>query len=361
MILAIEIVPKRNTCFNWLIVWLMTMNLEDVAKLAGVSRSTVSRVINDDPKVSKATRDLVWEVIRKENYQPNTAARTLVTRRTEIFGVVLPTSDGIFIADNSYFPRLLEGIGHALSDRGYGMLLWMGDGIKSHLIPRITNHHTVDGLIIVSLPENHPLYDALPNVRCPIVMIDKPLRYEEQISYISLDNVGGAQTATDYLIRLGYQRIAHITGILNIADGIDRLQGYKNALSAAGRTIDENLIAEGRFNRSSGYQAMKALLPHRPDAVFAASDAMAVGAYQAIQEAGLRIPQDIAVVGFDDADVAEQFTPTLTTIRQPVHQKGELAVAMLLELIETPSQSPKKVLIPYELIARNSCGGYNAI
>lgn len=337
------------------------MNLEDIAKMAGVSRSTVSRVINGDPKVAKATRDLVWEVIRKENYQPNTAARTLVTRRTEIFGVVLPTSDSIFIADNSYFPRLLEGIGHALSDRGYGMLLWMGEGTQSHLIPRITNHHTVDGLIIVSLPENHPLYEAIPNVRCPVVMIDKPLHYEDQISYISLDNVGGAYTATNHLIRLGRQRIAHITGILSIADGLDRLQGYKNALSDAGRSVDERLIVEGRFNRNSGYHAMKVLLPQKPDAVFAASDATAVGAYQAIKEAGLRIPQDIAVVGFDDADVAEQFTPTLTTIRQPVREKGELAVKMLLEFIETESYFPKKVLIPYELIVRNSCGGYNAV
>jgi LacI family transcriptional regulator len=334
------------------------MNLEDIARKAGVSRSTVSRVINNDRYVSEETRKHVQTVIDRERFQPNHAARALVKRRTEIIGVLIPHSVNIFFTDNSYFPMLLQGIGEAAHERDHAMLLWLGQtGEDSeHLIRKISSSRMMDGLIIASLTSDHPLFEQLPDLKFPVVMVERPLGYENHISYVTIDNVRGAETAVRHLISLGRRRIAHITGQLTIADGQERLKGYKNALQKAGLPIDPNLIVEGRFTHEDGYIAMKQLLRHKPDAVFAPGDTAAVGAMQAIREAGLRVPEDIAIIGFDDLDVATRISPQLTTIRQPVQQKGAYAARLLIDLIEQKFDAPQHVILPTELVIRQSCG-----
>lgn len=334
------------------------MNLEDIAKKAGVSRSTVSRVINNDRYVSVDTRERVMRVIEEENFQPNPAARALVTRRTEIIGVVIPNTENIFFTDNSYFPMLLAGLGEATRQRDYALLLWLGEltNKDEHWIRKITTSRQADGLVIASLTHDHPLFPRLLEMHMPIVMIDRPLQHEERINYVTIDNIHSAETAVGHLIAHGRRRIAHITGHVEISDGRDRLIGYQNALTKAGLPVDPNLIYYGKFTRTAGYHGMKYLLQYKPDAVFAGGDTIAIGVLQAIQEEGLRVPDDIGIIGFDDIDVARQSNPQLTTMRQPVQQKGAVAAQLLIDLIEGKLQSPQHILLPTELVIRGSCG-----
>lgn len=334
------------------------MDLESIARKAGVSRSTVSRVINDSPNVSERTRQRVLAIIEQEDFHPNAAARALVKRRTDILGVVIPTSANVFLSDNNYYPLILAGLNDAIRQLDYAMLMWLGEVTQDdhHLMRKLSNPHLTDGLIFVSLPSDHPLYSKLSRLRQPFVMIDRPFTNLESTNYVSIDNVRAAEIATEHLIRLGRRRIAHITGIMTIADAYDRLEGYKNALRAADLPVDYRLIVEGMFNYESGYRAMQLLLPHKPDGVFAANDTMAVGALQAALEAGLRVPDDLSIIGFDDLDVALQTTPPLTTIRQPIRAKGEIAASLLVDLINGKRSAPQQVILPTELIIRQSCG-----
>jgi LacI family transcriptional regulator len=334
------------------------MNLEDIAKQAGVSRSTVSRVINNEPYVSEKTRTRVLEIIERLNFSPNHAARTLVTQRSRVLGVVIPTTGNVFLVDNSYFPMLLQGIAEATVDQDYSMLLWLSKHEEDHVdfSQRITRNRVSDGLLIASISYNDPLFDHLIEFTNYFVMVERPLRYEDRVSYVSVDNVHAGQIATDHLIRLGRRRIAHITGHMTISDGQDRFAGYKRALARADIPFDPNLVAQGLFTYDAGYNCMKSLLPHKPDALFAAGDTTALGAMQAIYEAGLKVPDDIAVIGFDDLDVAPKATPPLTTIRQPIQQKGAAAAQLLMDLIDGRTQSPHQIILPTQLVIRESCG-----
>jgi len=334
------------------------MNLEDIAKKAGVSRSTVSRVINDDPKVAPETRERVLKIIQKERFSPNPAARALVTRRTEIVGVIIPSFENIFFTDNSYFPMLLAGFNDATRTADYAMLLWLGEVAADdvRLMSKISGNKLVDGLVLASFAIDHPFFPHLSELNTPFVMVDKPLRNADRVNYVTVDNLGAAEMAVNHLLKIGRRRIAHITGNLNMSDGVDRLEGYKRTLIKAGLPVDPNLIQESYFNKRMGYEAMKRLLPYKPDALFAAGDTIAVGALEAIEEAGMRCPEDISIIGFDDIDVASVSTPRLTTVRQPIQNKGATAVRLLIDLLQQRLQPPQHVLLPTELIVRESCG-----
>lgn len=334
------------------------INLEDIAKHAGVSRSTVSRVINNEGSVSKHTRARVLEIVNRLNFTPNHAARTLVTQRSNVIGVVVPGTAKVFFGDNSYFPMLLQGVAEATNRHQQNMLLWLGqqNEEREHFSQRIIRNRSYDGLIITSTSNDHPLFDALIASVPNFVMVERPLRYDNRISYVTADNVTGGQMATEHLIKLGRRRIAHITGQLDIADAQDRLTGYRNALERAGIPYNPDLIYEGLFSYQAGYEGMKALLAQKPDAVFASCDASAVGAIQAIHDVGLRVPEDISIVGFDDLDVAVKSLPQLTTIRQPIQQKGAAAVTLLLDLINDKAEGPRQIILPTQLVIRQSCG-----
>jgi len=338
------------------------LSLEDIAKKAGVSRSTVSRVINKEPYVSEKTRARVMEIIEQVSFRPNPAARMLVTQRTQIIGVVVPQVSNVIFADNSYFPMLLQGASSAINEHDHSMLLWLQQNGESreHFAQRIAQNRWMDGVVLCSIIESDPIIRAVTEIGLPFITVERPVGFSSQVieqsSYVSVDNVHSAMMAVEHLIRLGRRRIAHITGHLTITDGQDRLQGYRLALQRADMPVDENLIFPGYFTREYGYIGMKALLKHKPDAVFAAGDTTAQGALQAIQEAGLRVPDDIALVGFDDLDVATQTVPKLTTIRQPVQQKGSVAASLLIDMVDGQANGPQRVLLPTELVIRQSCG-----
>lgn len=332
------------------------LTLEDIAKQSGVSRSTVSRVVNNHPNVSEDVRKRVKEVINKTGYQPHAAARTLASQRSWMLGLVLPRSVSSFFAD-PYFPRLTQGIAQACNQYNYtlGLFLISTKEDEEAIFPRVSRKGLLDGILLQSDQLGDQLTDQIIQSKIPLVIIGRPF-YNKNVSYIDVDNVNGAFTAVSHLIRLGYQRIGTITGVSTRTVSLDRKEGYIKALTERGRNIDESLIVEGDFTEAGGYYAMQQLLPNKPDAVFAASDIMAIGAMRAIREAGLRVPEDIALVGFDDLPLATMPEPRLTTIRQPVYQFGVKAVEILLDLIENGIEPPRRIIMDTELIIRNSCG-----
>lgn len=332
------------------------MNLETIAQISGVSRSTVSRVINNSPNVSPQVRDRVLKVIRETNFQPNVAARSLAAGSTRILGLVIPLGVSQMFVD-PYFPLLIQGVSSACNASDYTVMLWLVEPeYERRILRQILHSGLIDGVIITSTQMDDPLVDALLERSFPCVMVGRP-RPGQEIDFVDVDNVGSAQRAVDHLLKLGRGRIATIAGPQTMTAGVDRLSGYQIALKQAGLPFDPDLVEAGEFTQAGGFAAMQRLLPANPNAVFAASDAMAQGAMLAINAAGLRIPQDIAVVGFDDIPLAAHMQPPLTTIRQPIDRMGSQAVAQLIHRLTDPTgQQPHGVLLPTELTIRSSCG-----
>lgn len=331
------------------------MNIEDIARASGVSRSTVSRVINDDPNVSAKTRGKVLEVVKRLNYHPHAAARSLAAGRTRVLGLVIPMGVAALFSD-PYFPLLIQGVSSACNARDHSIMLWLADPeYERRTIRQILHGSFIDGVILASQLNDDPIGHALIEGSLPFIHIGRHPT-NDTLHYVDVDNLAGAQEAVMHLLRLGRRRIATITGPQNMIAGFDRLAGYEAALRQRGLLVEPELIADGEFSEAGGYVAMRRLLPQHPDAVFAASDTMAVGALRAIREHGLRIPDDLALVGFDDMPFAANTTPPLTTIRQPVTRTGAIAAETLIDLVEHPQQPPRRILLPTELVIRQSCG-----
>ncbi len=335
-----------------------SMNLEDIAAKAGVSRSTVSRVINRASYVSEATRQRVMAIIEREGFSPNPAARALVTQRHQVISVVIPQVPAVLFEDNFYFPALLQGVSSAAHDRDYAMMLWLGlpDQDDEQFYRRLEQNRLVDGAVLASTPSANLLIDRYLDMNKPFVMVERPGHDYDRISYVSIDNLNASFELVTHLIKLGRRRIGHVTGNLAIADGRDRLDGYKLALSQADLPFDKDLVVEGNFTQQSGYDGAQALIAQGVDAIVAASDITARGVLMALHEAGVRVPDDMAVVGFDDLPTALRTSPPLTTVRQPVEEKGARAARLLIDLIEGCLEAPQQVLLPTQLVIRESCG-----
>ena len=332
------------------------LTLEEIARLSGVSRSTVSRVINQRPNVSQDVRHRVEAIIQETGYHPNLAARTLASKRSWMVGLVLPRSVSSFFSD-PYFPRLTQGVAQGCNEKDYTLALFLlgNKEDEEKIFPRVSRKGMLDGVLIQSGLIGEQLIDRLVHSNIPVVVIGRPF-HSEEVSFVDVDNIAGASNAVSHLIRLGYRRIGTITGLPGSAETIDRLNGYRQALLNRGRNVKQDLIAEGDFTEAGGYYAMQQLLPAKPDAVFAASDLMAIGAMRAIREAGLRIPEDVAFVGFDDVSIASYADPKLTTIRQPIARFGFNAVEILIDLIENGIEPARRIIMDTELIIRDSCG-----
>ena len=256
-----------------------------------------------------------------------------------------------------YFPQLTKGITLACNkyDLSLSLFLFHNEDEEGKLTRRIANSSMLDGVIIASTHFADPLIPHLIANGMSMVVIGRQDQYP-QVSFVDIDNMNGAYAATTHLLRRNYLRIAHITGSQNMVSGVDRLAGYKKALLDRGHTYQENLVVPGDYTEAGGYAAMKQLLAVKPEAVFAASDQMALGAMRAIREAGLQVPQDIAVVGFDDLLPPGTIYPRLTTIRQPVVQIGREAVNVLLDIIKNGPSPPNRIILDTQLVIRDSCG-----
>jgi LacI family transcriptional regulator len=331
------------------------LTLEQIGNLAGVSRSTVSRVINNEPHVKPEVRERVLQVVAETGYVPHPAARSLASQRSGVIGLIIPlTIQSLF--DDPYFSRLILGISRACNAHDYILSLFVfhSKEEEARLYPRITRNRLLDGIIVTATHVDDPVIPQLCANNVPFVLNG---RHEDpKVSYVEPDNVTGAHTAVSHLIRLGHSRIATITGPLDNLAAVDRKQGYVDALNDRGRLLDEALIASGDYTELSGFEAMQRLLPHKPDAVFVASDTMALGVFRALRVAGLTVPNDVAVVSFDDLPHAATTDPPLTTVRQPILQAGVLAVETLIDILSNGREPPRRIIMPTELVIRASCG-----
>jgi LacI family transcriptional regulator len=333
------------------------LTLEKVAELAGVSRATASRVVNGHPNVRAEVRERVQQIIAQTGYEPNRAARSLASNRTHMLGLFIPMVGHSDLFSDPYYGKLITGIAHECTEHNYVLSLFIFDTqeAEQRMFGSITNSATIDGLLITASTIEAPYIDLIQSRNMPFVMIGRGTD-DDDICSVDVDNTGGAYMAVSHLIRTGYRRIAFIAPELITTVGQDRLEGYRRALHERGLPVDESLIAEADFTFAGGENAMRQLLLQKPDAVFGGSDAMALGAMKAIQAAGLCIPDDIAVVGFDGFPASGTSSPPLTTIRQPVEQSGSIAVRTLIDNIKTENFNPRRTILPVELIIRESCG-----
>lgn len=309
----------------------LAVTIEEVAAAAGVSRSTVSRVVNGSTAVSPTALEAVQRAISALNYVPNRAARSLASRQTQAIGLIVPEDTTRFFGD-PFFASIVSGINARLNRSDYVLNLFIASDDPGDKTTSYVRSGAVDGAIIVSHHTSDTFIDRIA-AAVPVVYGGRPVRERERDYYVDVDNVRGGRDATAYLIDRGHRRIGTITGPLTMPAGIDRLRGYREALAAAG--LAEGVVEDGGFTADGGADAMRRILERGevPDALFVASDLMARGALAVLAAAGLRVPDDIAIIGFDDSPVATSVTPQLTTMRQPSFEQGQRMASILLDLL----------------------------
>jgi DNA-binding LacI/PurR family transcriptional regulator len=323
--------------------------LEAVAERAGVSRATVSRVVNGAANVKPQLRTAVMRAVEELGYIPNSAARSLVTRRTDSIALVVSEPPSRVFSDDPFFSAVIRAVSQELEAADRQVILMLASSAPGLArVQRYVAGGHVDGVILLSMHGADPLPASLGHSRVPMVSHGRPVP-SLPVPYCDCDNRGGARTAVEHLISRGRRHVATIAGPPDMTAAQDRLEGYRDAMAAAGRP---SVTVMGDFTRESGAAAMRRLLAESPetDAVFAASDLMAMGALAALRAAGRRVPDDVAVAGFDDIALATFSDPPLTSVRQPVADVASCIVRMLLSA--DPPSAP--VILPTELVVRES-------
>lgn len=332
----------------------MTVTIKDIAKKAGVSYATVSRALTNRPEVNEKTRRDIQKLAEEMGYKPNALARGLVTRESKTLGLIIPD------ITNPFFPEVARGVEEAASRSGYNVFLcntnW--DAEKERTYIEVLEEKRVDGLIVASVTDDAKTLEGFTRGGAPLVLVNRVLK-DIDTHYVVIDNLKGGYMVVEHLLGLGHKRIAFIGGLRHVEATRERLQGYMLALSSGGIPVDDKLVYSGAFKKESGYQnAMKLLeVDQPPTAIFAANDILALGVIQAVQEAGLKVPDDIAVVGFDDIAFASYAEVSLTTIAQPKYIMGEMAAKILMEDIKEGAVREKKhIVLQPSLVVRKSSG-----
>lgn len=328
--------------------------IRDVAEKAGVSTTTVSHVINDSRFVSDAAARRVRRAMNELNYQPNAVARSLRRKHTRTLGLVLPDSS------NPFFAEVARGIETYAFQQGYNVIFGSSDGDlkKEHAYLRVFLEKQVDGIVFVAAGESALNVEQLLGKHLPLVVVDREFK-KVRADYVVADNRQGGYLATSHLIELGHRVIACIAGPSTVTPSAERVTGYRDALKEHALAFDSQWVRRGDFGAASGFEATRYFLSRRgnvrPTAVFACNDMMALGALGALYQAGRRVPDDVAVVGFDDIVLASYTAPPLTTIQQPKYEMGELAAKILIEHIRSEqAHEPERHLLPTKLVVRAS-------
>jgi LacI family transcriptional regulator len=335
------------------------VTIRQLARLSGVSIGTVSRALNGYADVRPETRERIMRLARELDYTPSASARSLVTQRSHVVGVFLDTGEGHPDVQHPFFHEVLGGLKDRIGAGGFDLLLFAserpGNGYGPHSYLKRARHHSVEGVVMMGVDPEESEVRRLARAELPCVGVDVELDGPATECVMS-DNVDGAIQAVRHLHALGHRRIATITGMIEKRPGIDRLRGYRAALQELGLAYRDEYVAYGDFYFESGRAATARLLalPEPPTAIFAGADLTALGAIRAATEAGLSIPRDLSVVGFDDIQIAPHLNPPLTTVRQDKSGLGRAAADALIALIEGATERTPLVTLPVELVARGS-------
>ncbi|MET1072897.1 MAG: LacI family DNA-binding transcriptional regulator [Umezawaea sp.] len=325
--------------------------LDEVAQRAGVSTGTASRVINNAQHVSKKARQAVERAVEELGYVPNVAGRSLASQRRGAVVLAISSDDPALFA-NLFFAEVITGVNAVIEETDLQLMLVLAASERGRdRLARILQSRSADGVMLLALRENDPLSKLADESGVPVVHGGRSLDRTPQW-YVDADNRGGARQAVEHLIGVGRQRIATITGQLDMHVGVNRYLGYREALALAG--LSDARVAHGDFGEASGVAGMERLLDEHPDldAVFVASDAMAAGALTVLRDRGRAVPEDIAVVGFNDVVTARHTQPRLTTVHQPIEALGREMTRMLVRLIN--GEQPTPLILPTELVIRDS-------
>lgn len=334
--------------------------IKDIAKIAGVTHSTVSRVITNNHAIGKETRVKVLQIIKKLNYQPNLIARGLVRKKTRALALIAPPLD-------PHVLPIIKGIEESCKEYNYALMIkstdyWADEGASYF---QIAENWLVDGILILNnvyynykrIPAN---VKRLQRERIPFVFINKYLG-SKKVNTVSVDNYDGVYQTIEHLVSLGRRRIgAMMSGDLMPVDGVERFEGYKEALKKFNLEYDEDIVRYSNWDYNEAYEEMKSILygaAKQPDAMFCANDRMAMGVIKAIEEKGLKVPEDIAVVGFDDIEAGRYIKPSLTTIRSPLEDIGNRAINLMMEVIEDSEKPIQEISLKAKLIIRESSNG----
>jgi DNA-binding LacI/PurR family transcriptional regulator len=334
---------------------------QQVAQRAGVSRTTVSFVLNNiqNSNIPEITRVKVLKAAEELGYVPNAAAKMLVSGKTQTIGLVV--SHAQHLAVDAFIPQLLYSLSQHSQEAGYNLLLeTVLDVSQPDAYLELVQGHHIDGLVVVNTRSDDSQLPELVRKKFPIVVIGFPrwTALQDELHYVATDTVTAAKEITRHLIDLGHQRIAHVTFSPEYYYATeDRHQGYRQALEEADLDYRKNLVAYGNYSAESGFMAMQKILKNKPTAVFAGNDTIAIGVMAAIHQAGLRIPQDIAVVGYDDIPTAAYLSPPLTTMRVSALEHGQKAIRILEQLMRGNELAKKSIDCETKLIVRQSCGG----
>lgn len=334
----------------------MSPTLQDIADVLKLSKSTVSRALSGDPRVAESTRVRVSSLAQHMGYRPNATARALATRRTNTIGLVVPWVPRSL--SDPFYLEFLGAAGDAAMRSGYSLFLSAPDGdgagaVRAHA--ELADPRRIDGMILTEPKANDERIALLHGIGLPFVVLG--VASDPEVSWISGDNTAGAFDAVDHLISLGHTRIACITGPPDQTASEARFEGYRSAMSGAGLPIDRNTIEAGDFTQPGGHTAMRAIIDsgRAPSAVFVCNDVMAFGAMRALREAGLAIPADVSVVGFDGIAMAEYVDPPLATVNQPIQELGRMAVQILIEQMSGEG-GPAHCVLPVQYRPSNSVG-----
>src|SRR5437660_899298 len=331
----------------------MPVTLKELGARAHVHPSTVSRVANNDPslRIAPPTRQRIEALLRETEYQPNGVARGLKLRQTLVLAVVIPD------ITNPFFAALFRGVEDAASPRGYNVLLCNTDGSPARQRSHLQSLHArrVDGVIMASSFLKDPTVRWLRHQGVPYVLVNR-FSDEDHDPFVGSDDLVGARLATAHLAELGHRRIGHLAGKPTVSTGVLRRRGYLAALTEHGLAPDPRLVVESGYTEEGGARAAARLmaLDERPTAIFAVTDMTAVGAFGAARRMGLRVPEDLAIVGYNDIPLASRMMPALTTVHVPIHDFGAVAARLLLDQIETGEPSRRRVIFNPELIVRGS-------
>lgn len=333
-----------------------SVTIKDVAKKAGVSPSTVSRVISNHPRISPATSAKVRKIMEELGYHPNVTAQSLVSNMTKTLGLILPRpAEELFL--NMFFSEFIRGIVTQATRAGYDLIMTSGSTEREEMdaITRLAKGHRADGIILLSSRENDPVISFLHQEQFPFVVIGRSIEYPDILS-IDTDNVQAAYDATSHLIKLGHTKIGFVSGPSHLVLSQDRMEGYKKALTKHNLQLKSEWIVEGEFLQESGYRAMSYILsiPDSPTALVVIDDLVAYGVLRGLTELGYRCPEDISIIGFNNIAISELTTPPISSIDIGIYQMGYIASQTLIKRIVKEDIQQNRIIIPHRIVIRES-------